>query len=1191
MQTNNSQIQIDGRDAEKIVQELLARRWGYVPDWRPVERGIDAALVQIFARYLQTVIQRLNQAPEKNKLAFLDIFGVNLVPPQAARAPIVFQPSQQEELVEQALSALAPQSPAVLQLLRPVFEARVRAGTQVAAPPPPGETAPLIFETENALGITTARLQEVVSVWPDQDRFIDHTTALQASQPLHLFNQAQLQPAPHAFYLAHDTLLALAGLATLELKIELAQTTPKPLAVSWEYWNGETWKPFQIATNGDGTDGLSHSGSLTLQLEAPNENDQRPENLKTIVNGIEAFWIRGRLAKPLSSSTAKALPGLFPNAKPQTGAKALPVIKSVELASIVPQALKVFWKWKIQSTATKISGEAAYNIYGEVRNEAGQPLKKVTLKLVSQDDSSLPPNGIKIETDENGEFGFVHPPQGGIDYEVQVSLVAVDFSVTFQPQARGTRITFTLQTSGRPLTKAFNDETELDISKPFYPFGQQPQPGATFYFNQEEVFSKPEAKAKIWAARTGSPQDATSSTTSAGESTDTPLAHVVAWEYWNGKKWTVLPESVNSSNPVFNLDATGIIEFKVPEDIARTEVNGENRFWMRARLVSGSFGVKRTITFDNITSTFAVNQPPLLADFLFGYTWFSEVSSPQRVLTYNDFQYEDHSPGLLIPGSSFLPFKPMADPAPALYLGFNKKFPADRVGIYLDVAEKLGASAGPEMTWEYWNGDWQELAVEDETRNLRVPGILSFIGPADSIPLARFGVERHWIRGRRKENGPPGQLTINNIYLNAVWASQQRTVRDTPLGASTGAANLIFSFTQTPVLAGERIEVQELGGPRANVEWRILAQALFKDDSNVLRELEERLAQEDTQTDIVRGDLRLRRDRNKRVAEVWVRWYSQPHFYFSGPEDRHYVIDRRRGRLFFSDGSRSAIPPAGAAILAREFRTGGGLKGNVTERTINQLLADVPGVEEIFNPRAAEGGADGESLESVSARGPHTVRHHGRALTRSDYAALAREASPAVARARVLPNRNAAGQFKPGWVTVQIIPQSEAPRPQPSFGLREQVRQFIEKHAPAEVSQSQQVNVIGPNYQPIDVAATIAPVQPDEAGEVAKRAREALLEFFHPLRGGPERAGWEPGRDVFVSDVAAVLERVEGVDYVEELILFSQNGIPAGESAPVPEARIVVAGNIQLKLKTAEAQGGQAATPKNKIIDDKIICN
>jgi hypothetical protein len=119
------------------------------------------------------------------------------------------------------------------------------------------------------------------------------------------------------------------------------------------------------------------------------------------------------------------------------------------------------------------------------------------------------------------------------------------------------------------------------------------------------------------------------------------------------------------------------------------------------------------------------------------------------------------------------------------------------------------------------------------------------------------------------------------------------------------------------------------------------------------------------------------------------------------------------------------------------------------------------------------------------------------------------------------------------------------------------------------LSEADQIHVVGPNYLPIEVTAAIVPIDPAEAGAVEKLCREALAEFFHPVRGGPERRGWEPGRDVFISDVAAVLERVEGVDYVEELALAREDGASAGEVFAVPDNRIVAADEIRLNMKAA----------------------
>jgi hypothetical protein len=82
---------LDPRDATAVLRELLARRPGYVPDWQPTKGSSADALLHVYGRLIETVITRLNRAPNKNKLAFLDMLGISLIPAQSARAPVVFE--------------------------------------------------------------------------------------------------------------------------------------------------------------------------------------------------------------------------------------------------------------------------------------------------------------------------------------------------------------------------------------------------------------------------------------------------------------------------------------------------------------------------------------------------------------------------------------------------------------------------------------------------------------------------------------------------------------------------------------------------------------------------------------------------------------------------------------------------------------------------------------------------------------------------------------------------------------------------------------------------------------------------------------------------------------------------------------------------------------------------------------------
>ena len=106
------------------------------------------------------------------------------------------------------------------------------------------------------------------------------------------------------------------------------------------------------------------------------------------------------------------------------------------------------------------------------------------------------------------------------------------------------------------------------------------------------------------------------------------------------------------------------------------------------------------------------------------------------------------------------------------------------------------------------------------------------------------------------------------------------------------------------------------------------------------------------------------------------------------------------------DGSMrqyGAVPPAGAHIRVRRYRTGGGRLGNVAAHEIVTLKSAVPFIGRVDNRRAATGGVDGETLDAAKVRGPLVLGTRNRAVTARDYEQLAREATPEVARVRCLP--------------------------------------------------------------------------------------------------------------------------------------------------------------------------------------------
>jgi Baseplate J-like protein len=184
-----------------------------------------------------------------------------------------------------------------------------------------------------------------------------------------------------------------------------------------------------------------------------------------------------------------------------------------------------------------------------------------------------------------------------------------------------------------------------------------------------------------------------------------------------------------------------------------------------------------------------------------------------------------------------------------------------------------------------------------------------------------------------------------------------------------------------------------------------------------------------------------------------------------------------------------------------------------------------------------------------------SLRQSDRAVTGEDFEQLAQAASAQVARARCIPRRDlesenplAPGLERPGHVSVVIVPtkdpHSNENNPQPTPDLIQTVRDYLE---PRRLLTAQ-VHIVGPRYLTIGVRLTLV-LKPDAVeADVRTRAIAALQKFFDPLIGGTDGRGWPFGRNVFVSEVYALLDNLPGVDYVtkrqeggDEIVAISSN--------------------------------------------------
>jgi hypothetical protein len=683
---------------------------------------------------------------------------------------------------------------------------------------------------------------------------------------------------------------------------------------------------------------------------------------------------------------------------------------------------------------------------------------------------------------------------------------------------------------------AFSDTAPLDTANRFWPFGRRPALHTTFYLGSEEVFTRKNASVTITFRLYGAVSAAGSPS--------------LDWEYHDGTDWRSLEATPGFEDGTAALTAVhGDVTFTCPEDWSPVKVNGKEGHWLRVRLGAGDYGQEMKLTVDAATGTVTLDpatfDPPVVTKVKLAYQYRTAAELLDHCLAYNAFTYADHGEACRWPRSPFEPFVPVAELLPAVHLGFDRALPAGLVSLYVHAASDPvtgdeGTAVSPYL-WEYLGQrGWTELGVLDETEGFRRSGLVQLVGPADMVATAGLGGVLYRIRARLLRGSAAEATPVAGLWLNAAWATHRELVSGEILGQSDGNPEQSFDLVRAvgTVLEGEIVEVREWRG--AGADWKTAVEGIDE------------------------ADLRLESDpATGEVTAVWVRWQAVDHLYDSGPDDRHYVLERSQSILRFGDGAHGRIPPAGCQVVAT-YDSGGGVAGNVAAGAITELRAGVAYFQSVTNPVPAEGGAEAEPTPRVAERGPQRLRHRDRAVTAEDFEWLAREASPAVFRARCRPLTGPDGFAQRGWVTVVVVPDSPERQPVPTVELRRQVRDHISARCPASLAS--RIRVTGPAYVAVTVLAEIVPLDPGEAALVQARVRANLDAFLHPVTGGPGGLGWTFGQPVYLSQIARVVEEeTDGVDYCVHLRL-SVAGTLYEEAVPIGTDALVSAGDHEITL-------------------------
>lgn len=727
---------------------------------------------------------------------------------------------------------------------------------------------------------------------------------------------------------------------------------------------------------------------------------------------------------------------------------------------------------------------------------------------------------LRIESDSTQQFSrtgvveLIAPAQwpaqviGGVEslwLSCRVLASAQDSTAGVSPCIAAPRVGVRVQGEGELPAAVCWGSLALDASKDYFPFGERPRFGNVFHV-MAPALAVPGARITFELKLTN-PAGASGGPLPAVDVKGEPL---VKWEAFTRRGWVVL----EARDGTLAFTQHGDVSFTLPTDVEPFVLAGQRGAWIRARMMSGHYGSPQLI--DGLLFPAA----PSIQSLLLRSAVDIAPERPARLLRAGVLELASVD----VATPSFEPFaKPDVEGA-ALFIAIDshESLLAGRVlCFHVEPGKPVhrpvwrdGAAASPHHTprWQLRSAEgWCDCSVTDESNAFTRPGIVAVTLAAEPADWPGSSVlpDRRvcWLRVVWPAAAPAPRL--RRLVFNAVRARQTLRLRNELLGSSTGRPDQTLSALRKPVVGSVVLQVRDAALP----------------------------------------------------SEPWVQWQEASDFTVSGPRSDHFCLDRRSGQFRFGNGVQGRIPPAGANnIRLHEYHVGGGRRGNVAAGTVVQLRTTVPYIQAVTNPEPAAGGQDAGDAAAVHHAASGWLRHRDRAVCADDYVDLCRAASPEVARAWCVGNRDldaARSTLAPGVVSVVILPQGDDARPQPSPDLLRQVKAFLDARRPLNAK----LVLLGPEYASVSVAMRVAGLPGASAHEATASCRQRLVEYLHPVTGGDQRQGWAPGERPHRSDLVALIGAVDGVDHVVDLRMSTdESGLGEGGRA----LALVCAGTIEV---------------------------
>lgn len=264
------QPNLDDRRFQDLVDEAKRMVQQRNPQW--TDHNVSdpgVTLIETFAHMVDQLIYRLNRVPDKHHVALLDLIGLRLFPPVAARTDITFRLS-------------APQTTVV----------PVREGTEVATGRTATEEA-VVFSTTRELLIAPCELGALAvrtgagGPAGQDGPAVDRTAELADGRGVPCFSDVPQPGDSVLFGLSAAVPYCLVALR-LDFPVKGHGVDPDHPPLVWEARTAEGWKPCEVEQ--DGTGGFNRPGDVLVHVPGT--------HIAAAEGGRRAGWLRARVLPP-----------------------------------------------------------------------------------------------------------------------------------------------------------------------------------------------------------------------------------------------------------------------------------------------------------------------------------------------------------------------------------------------------------------------------------------------------------------------------------------------------------------------------------------------------------------------------------------------------------------------------------------------------------------------------------------------------------------------------------------------------------------------------------------------------------------------------------------------------------------------------------------------------------------------------